>query len=131
MNVLIAKSILLIFLAETTEGTDYRNDGDSLGPLQITRIFVDDVNRILGKQWYSYENRIDYKKSTEMATVYLTYHCTRDKIGHEPDLKDYCMTFKGGPHGVWKQSALNYWDRIVVKYYKLSENHPTRKAVRI
>jgi len=50
----------------------------SLGPLQITRILVDDVNRILTLKksniYYSYNDRLDLNKSNNIALVYLNYY---------------------------------------------------------
>ena len=66
----IAVALSLTYLAETDRGiVPY----DHKGKLQITRCFVDDVNRISGKH-YQYTDRMNFKKSNEMAEVWLKYY---------------------------------------------------------
>jgi len=45
------------------------DDGKAVGPLQIWKIRVDDCNRIVGYQRWTYEDRRDWIKSAEMFQV--------------------------------------------------------------
>ena len=47
---------------------------NDLGILQITPIYVKDVNRILGEEKFTLENRIDIIKSLEMFEIYQSYY---------------------------------------------------------
>lgn len=50
------------------------SDGQSEGILQITPIYVDEVNRILGYNKYTYADRKNPLKSHEMFLVVQNYH---------------------------------------------------------
>ena len=50
------------------------SDGKSEGILQITPIYVDEVNRILGKSKYTLHDRKNTLKSHEMFLVVQNYH---------------------------------------------------------
>ena len=50
------------------------SDGQSEGILQITPIYVDEVNRILGKNKYTLHDRRNPLKSHEMFLVVQNYH---------------------------------------------------------
>lgn len=50
------------------------SDGKSEGILQITPIYVDEVNRILGKSKYTLHDRRNPLKSHEMFLVVQNYH---------------------------------------------------------
>ena len=50
------------------------SDGESEGILQITPIYVDEVNRILGKSKYTLQDRRNPLKSHEMFLVVQNYH---------------------------------------------------------
>jgi hypothetical protein len=74
MNIL-AQAIALIFLAETERGAVKY---DSKGPLQITMVCLDDINRICdlvgnGKH-YTPADRVSFDKSFEMAQIYLKWY---------------------------------------------------------
>ena len=46
---------------------------NDVGILQITPVYVEEVNRILGKTLYSLEDRYDKEKSLEMFEIIQTY----------------------------------------------------------
>ena len=47
---------------------------NDLGILQITPIYVKDVNRILGEERFTLDCRIDIDKSLEMFEIYQSYY---------------------------------------------------------
>lgn len=55
-------------------------NGDCVGILQITRIVVKDVNRILGKNVYTFEDRFDVEKSKEMFRIIQGYYNKNNDI---------------------------------------------------
>ena len=52
----------------------FRADGNCAGILQITPIYVEEVNRLLGEDRYSLEDRFDSIKSLEMFMVIQNYY---------------------------------------------------------
>ena len=50
------------------------DNGNAVGSFQIWKIYVDDVNRILGHDFYSYDDRFNRNKSLNMAAFYLTHY---------------------------------------------------------
>ena len=54
-----------------TEAVGAKND---VGVLQITPIYVQDVNRILGEERYTLSCRVSVKKSLEMFNVYQSHY---------------------------------------------------------
>lgn len=44
------------------------------GRFQMLKVYVDEVNRIKGKHFYSYKDRFDLVKSREMFEIYQSYH---------------------------------------------------------
>jgi hypothetical protein len=104
---LIAKALALILLAEDYRGVD--SPEGWVGKYQLSAIMVRDVNRILGKEVYTYSDRSDPVKSRKMVIIYLRHYGTAKRIGREPTVQDLVLIHAAGPDG-WKQSeALWYW----------------------
>ncbi len=85
----------------------------AIGAYQIHKIYVDDVNRILGDDWpykYEYTERWNKQVSRAMTRFYIEYYGW--KAAHEIGLaffEDMARIHNGGPDG-WKDpSTLNYW----------------------
>ena len=94
-----------IIKVESSYRTGIHGDnGRAVGALQIWKITVRDVNRIIGKQKYKYEDRLSRVKSIEMFYIYQRHY---NPTG---DLERGCRIHNGGPDG-WKEKA-------TVKYYK-------------
>jgi hypothetical protein len=130
---ILAQALALIFMVESNRGEDKRDgdDGSAVGPFQIHKAVVDDVNRILGVNKYKPADRLDFVKSQEMAEIYLTHYVTFRRLGHEPTIWDYCRTWNGGPLGPWRNATLRYVERIKERYYELSEHDVLRKVVTV
>ena len=78
---------------------------DAVGVLQIRPIMVKEVNRVLGFDKYTLQDRWDKKKSIEMFNVirYNTPNPTNEKIARN---------WNGGPNGYKKKSTLKYWQKV-------------------
>lgn len=50
------------------------DNGKAVGILQLHKVYVDDVNRIVGYNKYSYNDRYDVRKSEEMTRIVLTHY---------------------------------------------------------
>jgi hypothetical protein len=90
-----------------------------LGPLQITKQYVDDVNRIVNRPGgycsdllFSYKDR-EYKwHSLWMVDIYWRHYATKERLGHEPTLEDLARIHNGGPNGWKKESTKPYWAKV-------------------
>ena len=62
---------LIMAIAKTESEFDFKAKGSSndLGLLQITEVYVKDVNRILGKNVYSHKDAFKPKKAIEMFNI--------------------------------------------------------------
>lgn len=73
------KFIKALILIESGGKHDAVGTKDDVGVLQITPILVDDANRIIGYDKYTYEDRYDSVMSVEMFNVIQSYYNpTRD-----------------------------------------------------
>lgn len=50
------------------------DNGKAVGILQLHKVYVDDANRIVGYNKYSYNDRYDVRKSEEMTRIVLTHY---------------------------------------------------------
>lgn len=93
------------------------DNGASVGIAQIQKICVDDVNRILGKKTYTYEDRKNVAKSKAMMKVYLQYYGARYKklTGLEPTSYVLSRIWNGGPNG-WKMKSTYAYMQKVKQY---------------
>ena len=80
------------------------DNGNAIGSFQIWKIYVDDVNRILGNDKYSYTDRLDRSKSRDMATIYLNHY--------GGTFEEMARKFNGGPNGHKKEATLKYWVKV-------------------
>jgi hypothetical protein len=63
----------LIFVESSNNDSAYNPGEDAVGCLQIRRTMVRDVNRILGKKIYTYNDRWSRTKSIEMLKIYCNH----------------------------------------------------------
>ena len=113
---------VLIPLLLTIEGSNRDNvppgdNGAAIGCLQIHKIYVREVNRIVGKNRYTYADRHNKNKSVEMAKIHIAYWTPKNMTGSLLDkLVIMGRIHNGGPNGHKKNSTLNY-KRKIIKYY--------------
>lgn len=90
----------LIIKHESMNRTIFVGDsGKAIGPMHIWEITVDDVNRILGYEKYSYNDRLNESKSIEMFHVYQDYW------NPEHDIEIALRIWNSGPKGRFEQFA--------------------------
>lgn len=65
--------------------------GNYVGFLQISKVVVDDCNRIVGKKKYKYNHRLDKAKSIEMFYIIQNYY------NPDSDLEKAIRIWNGGP----------------------------------
>lgn len=92
---------------ESTNGTKNNGDGGlAIGPLQMHKIMVDEVNRIVKTNKYTYEDRNNLTKSIEMFIIYQGYY------NPEFDVEKAARIWNGGPQGHTKACTACYWSTI-------------------
>jgi len=90
------------------------NDGGrAAGPLQMWKISVDEANRLVGKKQWSYCDRLDYRKSYDMAKVLLGAQLKRKRP--PTNLEELCSRWRN-PNGdapEWYKAKVRRWTQIV------------------
>ena len=131
-----------IYQVESSSGKFLKGDKSkktgeyrAIGPFQLWKVYVDDVNNILKMKGiskrYTYKDRWSYQKSREMVIIYLKHYGRQFEIDSEryitkyrPELKGkikvmcndmvLSMIHNGGPKGYEKKATLEYWNKIKV-----------------
>jgi len=90
------------------------DNGRAVGILQIWTVVIDDVNRILGENKYTYQDRWSPEKSREIFEVYVSFYGNqyREITGQDPTAEIYARIWNGGPYGWRKVSTDIYWYKI-------------------
>lgn len=111
MNALAALIAALIMVESGGDNLAIGKDGKSYGPMQITDICREDVNRIAHTH-YTREDCFDRDKSVEMFHVYIAHYCTPARLGRDPRWEDVARIWNGGLDG-WKEPETGpYWQKV-------------------
>lgn len=81
------------------------DNGRALGPLQIHRGVVLDVNRITGSQ-YRHQDMTNRAAARAVCQAYLEHY------GKGKSLEQQARIWNGGPTGDRKQATVAYWRRV-------------------
>ncbi len=115
MSALILSALGLLSAVESGSNPNAVGPRGEVGDLQITEAYVADVNRILGREEYTNEDRKNKQRSWDMARVYLEHYCTEERIGREVTLQDCVLIHHRGPNG-WKlrnaPECRRYWRKV-------------------
>jgi hypothetical protein len=120
-----ASLLYAIEQVESNGRTDAIGDsGKAAGCLQIHKIMVDDVNRILSRTEFTYADRLSRQKSFAMARIYLNHY------GKGKSIEQQARIWNGGPNGHKKQSTLQYAAKVnnVAQASRLSLNKPALRG---
>ncbi len=100
-------SLISALMIVESSGNDQAigDNGRALGPLQIHRGVVLDVNRITGSkyQWQQMTNRA---QARAVCQAYLEHY------GRGKSLEDQARIWNGGPSGHKKAATVSYWRRV-------------------
>lgn len=127
MFIIIFMSFMTIFTCKASENYDIDSllnaikfveskngkytDGKNgeIGSYQIKKIVIDDVNRILNKKIFKYDDALDENKSREICRIYILYWSKKYNVNTTE-----CMAriWNGGPRGYRKESTVKYWHKI-------------------
>jgi len=125
----IAQFIMIILINVESSGNIFTisKTCDGIGPLQINPVVVADVNRIMeirGFQTrFDLHDRQDIYKSYAMARIYLEYYVNETRLGRPVTIRDFAVTWNGGPSAVWVdpetqkgQRLEQYWQKCFYVY---------------
>jgi hypothetical protein len=114
---LIVKAI--IFVESSGNDSAYCKLEDAVGCLQIRRVMVREVNRILKKQGkskrYKLNDRWKRDESVEMFNIYIAYY---DLVTPE----DIARAWNGGPRGGLKNATISYWNKVKKELTEFKDN---------
>lgn len=98
-----------IKMVESKNGKYLDGKNGESGPYQIKRIVIDDVNRILGKKIFKYDDALDDNKSREICRIYILYWSKKHNVN---TIECMARIWNGGPRGYRKESTIKYWYKI-------------------
>lgn len=106
-------SLIAALIAVESSGNNLAigDGGKAIGPLQIHKEVVADVNRISGKafQWRRMTNRAE---ATEVCTIYLNHYATPTRLGRPVSAQDAARIWNGGPSGHRKAATIPYANKV-------------------
>ena len=90
------------------------DSGKALGCFQLHKIYVRDVNNILGRKVYSYSDRLNPNKAKAMTVIYLKHYgrVYARKTGKRATLEVLARIHNGGPNGWSKPATKEYWLKV-------------------
>jgi hypothetical protein len=106
-----AKWLDCIIWVESGSGMYNSKEPEAVGILQQHPVFVDDVNRILKKKRFSYDDRLDPKKAASMFFIYQNYY------NPEMNFEKMCRIQVSGPDGMKKKCSDAYYFAVRDKLY--------------
>lgn len=109
----IEKSNLLLEAIAEIESRDdttaQSKISSAAGHLQILKVTVDECNRLLGEQKYSYKDRYSRKEAEEMFWI------IQDKYNPKGDIETAIRLWNGGPN-YSKESTQRYYEAVMRVY---------------
>ena len=89
------------------------DNGKAYGVYQIHKSYVEDVNRISGKN-FTLADAFDKEKAKEMVKIYLTNYGKNyeKKTGKTATNEVLARIHNGGPSGYKKDATKKYWDKV-------------------
>ncbi len=105
------------------------DQGRALGPLQIHKAVVTDVNRFTGTH-YRHSEMTNRAQARAVCEVYLKHYVTEKRIGRKPTVADFAKVWNSGPEGFKKTCSDKYAAKVQLQTIKQNDNHiEKRKAV--
>ena len=105
-------NLITALIAVESSGNDLAigDNGRAVGPLQIHRGVVLDVNRFTGShhRWESMTNRVQARAVCE---AYLT-HYGKSNSSNRASIEQLARRWNGGPTGDRKLATVGYWKKV-------------------
>lgn len=102
---------LLDAIEQVESGGNHKAVGDgnkAVGAYQLHKIYVDEANRIKGRQIFTYADRLDRNKSREITRTVLNYYQTKHGL---TDIQ-VSRCHNAGEFGFKKKCTLQYMKKI-------------------
>ena len=100
-------NLITALIAVESNGNDFAigDNGRALGPLQIHKAVVLDVNRVTGSRhrWEDMTNRVLARKVCQAYLERYGKGCTTEQLARK---------WNGGPSGDRKPATLGYWRKV-------------------
>ena len=89
------------------------DSGKAYGVYQIHESYVQDVNRISGKN-FTHADAFDKDKAKEMVEIYLNHYgkSYEKKTGKKATNEVLARIHNGGPNGYKKDATKKYWNKV-------------------
>lgn len=118
LDIKFLKLVHSLILVESNNGRFLHDtlNHDAIGVLQIRPMMVDEVNRLIGSNEYTYSDRWDSIKSIEMFKIF------QDTYNPNYDFHKGCRIWNGGPTGHHKESTLGYLDKALIQLETIINN---------
>jgi len=121
----VVLKILIPILITIESGGDTKAIGDNgkaVGCLQIHKMMVDDVNRIIGAKTFDYQDRYDKEASIEMAKIYFRHYIKKtQRLSLEDQLVFMGRSWVGGPNGPNKVASIPYGEKVRELYQSIEK----------
>ena len=100
-------NLITALIAVESSGNDLAigDGGKAIGPLQIHRAVVTDVNRITGSN-YRHSDMTNRATARAVCGAYLQHY------GRSKTTEDQARIWNGGPTGDRKTATLGYWRKV-------------------
>ena len=86
---------------------------DARGGLQIRKIYVDDVNRILGCNKFTHNDAFIAERANEMFEIYCRHYARRYVVQGMRWEEAFARCHNGGPLGAEKSATIPYWHKVL------------------
>jgi hypothetical protein len=105
-------NLITALIAVESSGNDLAigDNGRALGPLQIHRGVVLDVNRITGSH-YRWEQMTNRVQARAVCEAYLT-HYGKSNSSKQATIEELARRWNGGPTGDRKVATVAYWLKV-------------------
>ena len=113
---------LALILTESQMDSLAVGKSNDLGILQITPIFVDEVNRLVGKDLFTHQDALSPEKSLQMLAIYQEYK----NPSHDTDKAIQLHNPKGG-YAYARKVKKNIARVKTYEYYRTLVTNPSRK----
>ena len=114
-SVMVAFNLTLNPLFDAIAQIETGNGRHGNNVYQLRDIYIDDVNRILGRNEFKYEDKFDVGKSREMMRIYWGWYGSiyESKTGNTVSYSVLARIHNGGPDGWKKYAAKRYANRVM------------------
>jgi hypothetical protein len=122
-------NLITALIAVESGGNDMAigDGGKALGPLQIHRAVVLDVNRITGSH-YRHQDMTNRAQARAVCEAYLRHYVTEKRINRNPTVADFAKVWNSGPNGFKKTVSDNYVRKFEAELMKQNENHSAKRS---